>query len=177
MLDRLAVLDEILQDHAAALGPDYHPYRNHTYRVANFYWCMLPGTVQDLYVLAVAVAFHDLGIWTAGTFDYLAPSEALARQYLLAQDKAELVPVVVAMISEHHRISRLPPDRDRRIEAFRCADWIDVSLGVRRFNLHPEDFTRIVRHFPRLGFHLRLVRFSLRHGLRHPLRPLPMVKR
>lgn len=177
MLDRLAVLDAILEDHAQVLGRDFHPYRNHTYRVANFYWCLQPGTLQDLYVLAVAVAFHDLGIWTAGTFDYLAPSEALARQYLLAEGKPGLVPVVLAMISEHHRISRLPRDGDPRVEAFRRADWIDVTLGVRRFNLPPDDFTRIVRHFPRLGFHLRLVRFSLQHGLRHPLRPLPMVKR
>lgn len=75
MLDHLAVLDEILERHAEVLGRDYHPYRNHTYRVANFHWCMLPGTVHDLYVLSVAVAFHDLGIWTAGTFDYLAPSK------------------------------------------------------------------------------------------------------
>ena len=62
------------------------------------------------------------------------------------------------------------------LEAFRRADWIDVSLGVRRFELHRQDFTRIVAQFPRLGFHLRLVQFSLRHGLRHPLRPLPMLK-
>jgi len=176
MLDRLAVLDEILEHHAQALGRDYHPYRNHAYRVANFCWCLLPGTVQDLYVLAVAVAFHDLGIWTAGTFDYLAPSEGLARRYLLDQGRDELVPVVVAMISEHHRLSSVERDQDRRVEAFRRADWIDVSLGVRRFQLHRQDFTRIVAQFPRLGFHLRLVQFSLRHGLRHPLRPLPMLK-
>lgn len=176
MLDRLAVLDAILDDHAHALGRDFHPYRNHAYRVANFAWCLLPGSVHDLYVLTVAVAFHDLGIWTAGTFDYLAPSEALARQYLLDNGRPELVPVVLEMISEHHRVSHVAPDQDRRIEAFRCADWIDVSLGLRRFSLPADDFTRIVAQFPRLGFHLRLVQFSLRHALRHPLRPLPMLK-
>lgn len=177
MLDRLAVLDEILDNQAGVLGRDFHPYRHHAYRVANFHWCMLPGTLEDLYVLSVAVAFHDLGIWTAGTFDYLAPSEALARQYLLDHGRDELIPVVVAMIREHHRLSPLPGDEDRRIEAFRRADWIDVSLGALRFDLHPEDFTRIVQRFPRLGFHLRLLRFSLEHALRHPLRPLPMLKR
>lgn len=177
MLDRLAVLDQILEDHAPALGRDYHPYRNHAYRVANFAWCMLPGTLEDLYVLAVAVAFHDLGIWTARTFDYLAPSEALARAYLEDQQRPDLVPVVVAMIGEHHRVSPMPRGQDRRIEAFRRADWIDVSLGLRRFDLEPEDFSRIVDRFPRLGFHRRLLRFSLKHALRHPLRPLPMMKR
>jgi len=177
MLDRLAVLDEILDAHATVLGRDFHPYRNHTYRVANFHWCLLPGTLEDLYVLSVAVAFHDLGIWTAGTFDYLEPSEALARQYLLDHDRAAHIPLVQAMIREHHRISALPAEQDRRIEVFRRADWIDVSLGVLRFDLHADDFRSTVQRFPRLGFHLRLLQFSLRHGLRHPLRPLPMLKR
>lgn len=177
MLDRLAVLDQILEDHAPALGRDYQPYRNHAYRVANFAWCMRPGTLEDLYVLTVAVAFHDLGIWTAGSFDYLAPSEALARAYLEGQQRTELIPVVVAMIGEHHRVSPVPPGHDPRIEAFRRADWIDVSLGLCRFDLQPEDFNRILRRFPRLGFHRRLLRFSLKHALQHPLRPLPMLKR
>ena len=29
--------------------------------------------------IAIAAAFHDLGIWSAGTMDYLPPSAALAR--------------------------------------------------------------------------------------------------
>lgn len=177
MLDRLTALDEILEAHAQVLGRDFHPYRNHAYRVANFHWCMLPGSLEDLYVLSVAVAFHDLGIWTAGTFDYLDPSEALARNYLLERDLPELVPVVLAMIREHHRISPVPREQDPRIEAFRRADWIDVSLGLLRFDLLPDDFASVVMRFPRLGFHLRLVQFSLKHGLRHPLNPLPMLKR
>ncbi len=177
MLDPLPVLDQILQRHAGALGRDYHPYRNHAYRVANFHWCLLPGNEQDLYVLSVATAFHDLGIWTAGSFDYLAPSEALAREHLQAQGRRALIPLVLAMISHHHQLSALPYAADPRIEAFRRADWIDVSLGLRRFSLQAEVFNRIVGHFPRLGFHARLVRFALHHGLRHPLRPLPMLKR
>lgn len=177
MLDRLPVLDAILQRHAGVLGRDHHPYRHHAYRVANLHWCLLPGTAQDLYVLSVAAACHDLGIWTEGTFDYLAPSQAVARDYLIAEQQADLVPVVLAMIENHHRIGAVPDNVDPRVEAFRRADWIDVSLGLRRFDIRREDFRKIVRRFPRLGFHLRLVQFSLRHGLRHPLRPLPMLRR
>jgi hypothetical protein len=177
MLDQLPVLDAILQRHAGVLGRDHRPYRHHAYRVANLYWSMLPGTAQDLYVLSVAAAFHDLGIWTAGSFDYLDPSKALARDYLMAEQKAELVPMVLAMIENHHRIGPVPGAVDRRVEAFRRADWIDVTLGLRRFDSRREDVQQIVQRFPRLGFHLRLVQFSLRHGLRHPLRPLPMFRR
>jgi hypothetical protein len=32
--------------------------------------------------LVIAACFHDLGIWTDHTFDYLSPSAGLARDYL-----------------------------------------------------------------------------------------------
>ena len=32
--------------------------------------------------IAVAAVFHDIGIWSNKTFDYLEPSVALAREYL-----------------------------------------------------------------------------------------------
>lgn len=177
MLDSLPVLDAILQRHAGALGKDHQPYRHHAYRVANFHWCLLPGTDEDRHVLSVVTAFHDLGIWTAGTFDYLAPSEALASAYLHAEGCADLVPLVQAMIGHHHQLSALSPTADPRIEAFRKADWLDVTLGLRRFSLASCDFKRILARFPRLGFHARLLQFGAHHALHHPLRPLPMLRR
>jgi hypothetical protein len=35
--------------------------------------------------IAIAGVFHDLGIWTNKTFDYIAPSVVLAREYLAAR--------------------------------------------------------------------------------------------
>lgn len=177
MLVGIPLLDDILDRHALALGEDYHRYRNHAYRVANFYWHLRPGDAEDLNILAVAVAFHDLGIWTANTFDYLAPSKRLAEEYLQTKGMTAMVPLIVAMIDHHHQISAVAPPCDPRIDTFRRADWIDVSLGLRRFDLPRAALTPIVSMFPRLGFHWRLVRFSLAHGVRHPLRPLPMLRR
>ncbi len=177
MLDALPVLDAILQRHAAELGKDHLPYRNHAYRVANFHWCLLPGSDEDRYVVSVAAAFHDLGIWTDGTFDYLGPSEAQARAYLQAEGCEDLAPLVVAMIDHHHQVSAMERTADPRVEAFRKADWIDVTLGLRRFGLRADDFKRILARFPRLGFHGRLVQFAWHHGLQHPMNPLPMLRR
>ena len=66
--------DEILTDFALAIGTDLQGYRNHVYRVLNFY-CAVSG-IQGLPCDAVqiAAAFHDLGIWTDNTLDYLPPS-------------------------------------------------------------------------------------------------------
>jgi hypothetical protein len=52
--------------------------------------------------IAVAAVFHDLGIWTNKTFDYLAPSIALAREYVAAKGRADWIVEIEAMIEEHH---------------------------------------------------------------------------
>ena len=38
--------------------------------------------------MAIAAAFHDIGIWTAGTFDYLEPSVRVAAAYLTGTGRA-----------------------------------------------------------------------------------------
>jgi hypothetical protein len=49
---------------------------------------------EQLEKVAVAAAFHDLGIWTDGTFDYLPPSIRLAREWLGQSGKAEWEPEI-----------------------------------------------------------------------------------
>ena len=75
---RLPTLDAVLGAHAAALGRDFDGYRNHAYRVANLCLAQSPPSALDVEKIAIAAAFHDLGIWTDRTFDYLEPSVRLA---------------------------------------------------------------------------------------------------
>lgn len=176
MLVDIPVLDEILDRHALTLGDDFHRYRNHAYRVANFHWALQAGSASELRAVAIAVAFHDLGLWTANTFDYLAPSEQLAIDFLHERDMHALVPLIVAMIDHHHQLTSMDASSDRLVETFRRADWIDVSAGLFRFGLASSTFKQINALFPRLGFHGRLIRFGLAHAVRHPLNPLPMFR-
>ncbi|HEY0915356.1 MAG TPA: hypothetical protein VGE22_10830, partial [Solimonas sp.] len=68
------LLDSLLHEHAAVLGPDMTAYRNHCLRVFNYYcWQRTPDEQEQRHA-AVALAFHDIGIWTDGTWDYLDPS-------------------------------------------------------------------------------------------------------
>lgn len=176
MLTRLDLLDTLLARHAEALGPDLVPYRNHNYRVVNFCAELLRDReTETLEKLSIAAAFHDLGIWTDGSFDYLDPSESRALAYLDEIGRGEWAAEIGAMVQEHHRM------RSARVggalsEAFRKADWIDVSLGMLRFGL-PVGFVREVRGtFPNSGFHLRLVQLTTRQLLRKPWDPMPMLK-
>ena len=82
LLERLDPLDRVLETHAVELGGDFTAYRNHAYRVVNFCAALAPCADAALEKIALAAAFHDLGIWTARTFDYLAPSIELACDHL-----------------------------------------------------------------------------------------------
>ena len=55
--------------------------------------------------IATAAVFHDLGIWTDRTFDYLAPSIALAREHLAAHAREDWIAEISTMIAEHHKIT------------------------------------------------------------------------
>ena len=74
LLTRIPTVDGVLNGHVSELGNDLVAYRNHVYRVVNLCLGMMGGSRADLEKVAVAAVFHDLGIWTDHTFDYIAPS-------------------------------------------------------------------------------------------------------
>jgi hypothetical protein len=104
LLTSVPTIDDVLDGHASALGNDFVAYRNHVYRVANL--CVaIAGGRGDLEKIAAAAVFHDLGIWTDRTFDYIAPSIALAREYLVAREREDWISEISTMIADHHKIT------------------------------------------------------------------------
>jgi hypothetical protein len=160
-----AVLDRYRDD----LGQQVLPYRNHVYRCITYHQLLLGAQIPDF--AALAWATHDLGIWTAGTFDYLGASADLAS---LHADEFGIADVRQArmLITEHHR---LRPADDRMTDTFRRADLVDVSRGVigqiRRSQVHA-----VVAQLPYSGFHAFLAKGLAGYAVRHPLRPLPMLR-
>lgn len=182
--DQVTLLDEILGSHRAALGCDYEPYRHHCYRVLNFTLAQCENTADTVSKVAIATAFHDLGIWTARTFDYLPPSRRLARDYLDSIARSAWQAEIDIMIAQHHRMRRIRdggaeparPGEPPLAELFRRADWIDVSLRWLTFDL-PRDFINdVCDRFPDEGFHTRLMQMTLRRMATHPFSPLPMMR-
>jgi hypothetical protein len=176
LLARIPTLDAVLDAHAAELGDDAEGYRNHAYRVANLCVAHSSATAAQIEKIAVAAAFHDLGIWTDRTFDYLKPSVRLATDYLSAAGRAEWTGQITAMILEHHKVSGVHGEAGWLVESFRRADWTDVSKGIIRFGLPRPRVRAILSAWPSAGFHRRLVQLQLQRLRTHPWHPLPMVK-
>lgn len=180
--DELAVdISARMAPYADALGEDRVPYTNHVIRVLEHCDALFarsgeagerPSRRTEFIVCGV---FHDLGIWTDRTFDYLVPSIDLAREYLEHEGAGELEPLVTEMIDQHHkqRPAGAPTDP---VELFRRADAIDVSLGARRFGLPFSQIRAIRRAYPSRGFHLRLIKLTAKRTIEHPTSPLPMFK-
>jgi hypothetical protein len=173
----IQTVNAVLDNHASTLGRDFIAYRNHVYRVVNLCLAITGrGDRVDLEKIAVAAVFHDLGIWTNHTFDYIAPSAALARAHLSACAHTDWIPEIEAMIVDHHKITPSRPDRSSLVEPFRRADWIDVSRGLRTFGV-PRSFIALVfTVWPSAGFHWRLLELTIDRFRTHPLTPLPMVR-
>ena len=168
-------IEELLSPFREAIGMDFLRYRNHVYRV--FHHCKLLDTdIGNEWKYLIAAVFHDIGIWTDHTFDYLGPSIEQMKQYLVRIEKVGSEMEISQMIEWHHKVSSYRGEHAGIVEIFRRADWIDVSFGIRRFGLRRADIRRVKKAFPSHGFHRFLLRQSIRNFFRHPLNPLPMFK-
>eukprot|EP00981_Chlorochromonas_danica_P007317 scaffold1672_cov155-Ochromonas_danica.AAC.5 len=88
----LDFIDELLAPYRQAIAVDYAGYRNHVVRVFLYSLHFLDddvasaGDKDEVWAvyrkLAIALAFHDIGLWTAHTVDYLDPSIRVAHNYL-----------------------------------------------------------------------------------------------
>jgi HD domain len=172
----IAPLDALLAAHADALGGDFAGYRNHAYRVANICAALSAADPVALDKIAVAAALHDIGIWTDGTFDYLAPSVRLATAHLARAGRADWTAEITAMIFEHHKLTRWQGPAGWLVEPFRRADWADVSRGVLARGVPRGLIGALYATWPSAGFHRRVVELELGRLGAHPLNPLPMLR-
>ncbi|MBK8327076.1 MAG: phosphohydrolase [Moraxellaceae bacterium] len=168
------LLDELLSQYQTQLGTDATAYRNHCYRVFNFYRAFMARNPENLGKGGIAIGVNDLGIWTHKTLDYLDPSIELATDYLTKTDLVIWTDDICAMIDNHHKVTVYP--NNILVESLRKADWIDVSLGALHFGLSRPFIEAVQKAFPNAGFHQKLVRLSLSNVIKHPLKPLPIFK-
>jgi hypothetical protein len=176
LLTSLPTVEAVLSHHASELGHDFVAYRNHVYRVVNLCLANAGDSRVELEKIAIAAVFHDLGIWTNHTFDYIAPSVTLAREHLAARGMADWIPEIEAMIVDHHKVTPAGANPRSLVESFRRADWTDVTRGLRRFGLPRSFLAAVGATWPSAGFHRRLIELTMDRWWKHPLNPLPMVK-
>ncbi|TDE10739.1 HD domain-containing protein [Dyadobacter psychrotolerans] len=168
-------IEDLLESYRPAIGADYDKYKNHVYRV--FLNCILidheRGNVEKY---AIAAVFHDIGIWTDRTIDYLYPSIDQMEFFLENNGKREWNNEITLMIYWHHKTGRYDGKCQQTVETFRKADWIDVSLGLITFGAEKHQIRQTRKMLPNLGFHVFLAKKIFRNFFMHPLNPLPMFK-
>ena|ERR1035437_8194179 len=169
------IIDFILHSYKEDLGIDFELYHNHVYRVFNYAIANITSDL-DHRKIAIAVAFHDLGIWTNNTFDYINPSKALAKKYCVIHsiDDASIVDIE-RMIDDHHKLTKITDNE--LSEVFRQADLTDLSWGLIHRSMKQTDIRKIKQLFPNKGFHRNLCGLFFKNLFINPLRPLPMFKR
>ncbi len=173
----IALIEDILAKYKDVIREDFLPYKNHVYRVIHF--CFL--LKQDLDAeqrekVIIAAGFHDLGIWTNDTLDYLPPSVICAKEYLKQRNLEQWSVEIALMIDLHHKLTPVEDDHHPLVEVFRRADLIDVALGTVKFGLPKDDIENVRSKFPNSGFHKRLTQLAVRELFRNPLKPFPFVK-
>jgi hypothetical protein len=172
----LSTLDALVDPWLPVIGRDFAGYRNHCRRVFIFACTLSKAEGESLRKIAIAAAYHDLGIWTDGTFDYLEPSKRLALAYLASTGKPEWTDEIETMIDQHHKITPWSCNPVWLVEPFRQADWIDVTLGAMTFGLDRRYIQEIRRRYPNAAFHPALARLTFQRMKTHPKNPLPMMR-
>jgi hypothetical protein len=192
------VIDHVLDRHRQPLGDDYGAYRNHCLRVLSFAVFFLErdrekkakASAAEVNLMALALAYHDIALWTDKKLDYLEPSVAVFETDLqldlklrdggslrnegdvgdagilplaLDEDEAETVREIIL---QHHRY------RDWKkgdsvadtslVNAVRKADWADFTLGAMRSELPINYLEAAYEAAPPLGFHRMLAGMSAR---------------
>lgn len=169
-------IDDILEPWKKVIGVDYEGYRNHVVRMATFALMLQSCSSEDQNKIEIAACFHDIGIWTDNTLDYLSPSVPPALRYLDENRLSNWGPEISEMILEHHKIRKIKNGISPLVEIFRKGDLVDFSKGMVRFGLPRKAVKDIMQEYPNAGFHRMLMKQTARWFIKHPFNPLPMMK-
>ncbi|MFM7831702.1 MAG: hypothetical protein ACKPJD_07920, partial [Planctomycetaceae bacterium] len=98
------LIEEILGQWREQIGPQWSGYRGHVYRMFNCCLALRECSEEETLKLAVAAAFHDLGLWSDRTVDYLPPSSARAAEWLQYRGLTDWIDEIRLIIDNHHKL-------------------------------------------------------------------------
>lgn len=169
------LVEEIFAPWQAMLGADALGYKNHVYRMIHFCFALYPCDAAARQKIIIAACFHDIGIWSDQTVDYLPPSIDLVREYLQQHQLDAWTTEISLMIEMHHKLRRYP-EQNSLVEIFRKGDLVDFSLGWVTSGVSRTYIRQVKAQFPNAGFHRRLLQLAKQWFIRHPLQLPPFMK-
>ncbi len=170
------LIEQILTSWQSQIGENYNGYRGHVYRMFNCCLALRDCSDEDIQKLAIAAAFHDIGLWSDHTIDYLPPSVREAQQWLSQNNRANWSEEISLMIDMHHKIRPVKNVNSPLVELFRKADLVDFSLGLIKFGLSAQYIAQLKSTIPNAGFHVFLTNNAVQWFKQHPLRLPPFMK-
>ena len=173
---RIPLLEEILNEWKTVIANDFQGYKNHVYRMIHFCFALHPCNKEEREKIIIAGCFHDLGLWTEHTVDYLPPSVLLVRAYLEEKKLQKWATEIELMIDMHHKIRKYEDNNYPLVEVFRRADLADFSLGLIKGGVADDTIREVKAAFPNAGFHKMLLKEQGKWIVRHPFNPFPIMK-
>lgn len=171
----IALLEEILEPFKKAIGTHFQGYRNHCYRIIHLCCTDKPFSADEFEKIVIASAFHDLGLFTNNSLDYLPSSTELAKSYLKEVEKSHFSYEISLIIDLHHKVTSYQGKYDL-VETFRKADLADFSLGLITSGISSNKIKSIKQAFPNKGFHKMLVLETIKWLIKYPFRRIPIFK-
>lgn len=162
--------DETVEKHLLrfkeVIGNDYEGYRGHIYRVLTYSIHFLNGNENKRSIIASALVFHDIGLWTDGTLAYLEPSVSRADEYFnIKSFTNEDRQLMKDIIYWHHKITPFKGPNEDVVNAVIKADLIDASSGLFTKGMPKSHIKKVTDTIPEAGFHKTLQDFGPRlHG-------------
>lgn len=172
----IPLLEEILGEWKDVIGKDLLGYKNHVYRMLHFCFALHDANEEEKRKLIIAACFHDLGLWTDKSVDYLPPSVLLARNYLSDKGVTAWSKEIELIIDMHHKVRPYKDENYPLVEIFRRADLADFSLGLIKGGVDKTTIKQVKTEFPNAGFHKMLMKEQGKWLLKHPLNPFPIMK-
>jgi hypothetical protein len=163
-----STVEKHLTRYQELLGDDYAGYRGHIYRVLTYSLHFLHGSEEKRSVIAAALVFHDLGLWTDHTLAYLEPSVKRAEEYFDSRSwSLEDRQLLKDIIYWHHKLTPYqgPAEAAEVINAVIKADLIDASFGLITKGMPRAHIEKVSQAIPENNFHKTLLEFGPRlHG-------------
>eukprot|EP00934_Nitzschia_sp_Nitz4_P004163 Nitzschia sp. Nitz4//scaffold174_size87051//45116//45805//NITZ4_005110-RA/size87051-processed-gene-0.89-mRNA-1//-1//CDS//3329538875//4153//frame0 len=166
VIDHDSFLDDELFPLTKYLGKEFGAYRNHCLRVLTFTKYFLDDSVlqelpEAMELAAVALAYHDIALWSDQKLDYLEPSVAQLEVAMARSNYTKTqVDIMKDIITEHHKVTAFTsthgPAADALINAVRMADWSDATMGVVRFDMPAGLLELAYKQIDEAGFHMIL---------------------
>lgn len=159
------VIETNLNRYKDVIGDDYLGYRNHLYRVLTYSQHFLHGDTTYLSEIAMALVYHDIGLWTDSTLAYLEPSSFRAETEGKEGFSDAQMELIKSLVYWHHKITPFRGAHADIVNAVRKADWIDASMGLITQRMPKSVIQKVSEGIPAAGFYDTLANFGPRlHG-------------